>query len=296
MARGRATGRDHRYAEERLALALFGVQAYVIHPAVREADVVAVLDVLPDDSGENARIESIKVDLEDSVKYLEGAALKEAFAHVVGADVKKDGDKFGFPHPNPLDRKKTAEILIRSAAEGIEDVRRGWPKRRDVTPMAEIETELPITSEWWKSSLPGIPDLHGQQSHPLQNAAKRREFWTQVEALDNPIGRMTAAHFLWQGTASAEEALEFKINYVGTRATCAISLYKLKFGRHPATLQELVDKGILESVPIDPASGKAFGYNASRRKLWSIGADGVDDQGMNQGGLRRKPDFVFVLR
>ncbi len=46
----------------------------------------------------------------------------------------------------------------------------------------------------------------------------------------------------------------------------------------PATLDELVPE-FLDGIPIDPFSGRPFGYAAVRGVLWSVGMDGVDTGG-----------------
>ncbi len=46
----------------------------------------------------------------------------------------------------------------------------------------------------------------------------------------------------------------------------------------PATLDELVPE-FLDGIPIDPFSGRPFGYDAVRGVLWSVGMDGVDTGG-----------------
>ncbi len=64
-----------------------------------------------------------------------------------------------------------------------------------------------------------------------------------------------------------------------------------KAGGHaglPPTLGALVPD-FLEAIPIDPFSGRPFGYDAERRFLWSVGADGVDSGG-------KKPEDFSNLR
>ena len=80
----------------------------------------------------------------------------------------------------------------------------------------------------------------------------------------------------------------------------AIRLYKIDHGdAFPRTLDELAP-AYLKAVPADPfrADGKALGYRADRRFIYSVGLDGVDDGGgAGTPGVDRwkDKDAVFPL-
>ncbi len=57
----------------------------------------------------------------------------------------------------------------------------------------------------------------------------------------------------------------------------------------PPTLDALAPD-FLGSTPLDPFSGKPFGYDAARGVLWSVGADGVDT-----GGIRPEESLSLTL-
>jgi hypothetical protein len=61
----------------------------------------------------------------------------------------------------------------------------------------------------------------------------------------------------------------------------AILTYKAREGRLPGSLKELVDAGLLKSVPMDPYSGGPLIYRvtADGFTLYSVGEDFVDDDG-----------------
>jgi hypothetical protein len=76
----------------------------------------------------------------------------------------------------------------------------------------------------------------------------------------------------WRARASAQ----------GTVATLAVLTYRAQEGRLPESLQQLVDTGLLTSVPLDPYSGQPFIYRATDQDfmLYSAGEDFVDDGGL----------------
>ena len=64
------------------------------------------------------------------------------------------------------------------------------------------------------------------------------------------------------------------------RTALALRIYLLENGSYPISLEELVPD-LLSAVPIDPndESGKPIRWDAERCMLWSVGKDGVDDDG-----------------
>jgi hypothetical protein len=91
-----------------------------------------------------------------------------------------------------------------------------------------------------------------------------------------------------------------RLCWAGTRVMVALERFKLRTGAFPASLSELGEAdGVTASnpLPLDPFSGKAFGFERTttdrqnlttagkRHKntwgywLWSVSADGVDDRG-----------------
>ncbi len=81
---------------------------------------------------------------------------------------------------------------------------------------------------------------------------------------------------------------QFLTEVAGVRAMLAVETYRARHGKCPDTLAALVPE-ILPSLPIDPFSGKPFGYRVLDNPaadpfnrgylLYSVGLDGVDDQG-----------------
>jgi hypothetical protein len=77
--------------------------------------------------------------------------------------------------------------------------------------------------------------------------------------------------------------LEILDRLAATKAALLVAIaarrYELEHGRLPETVGELVRSGVLAEHPIDPFSGRPLGYDARRRRVWSVGADGRDHGG-----------------
>jgi hypothetical protein len=61
----------------------------------------------------------------------------------------------------------------------------------------------------------------------------------------------------------------------------ALERFKLRNGRFPSNLESLAPE-CFTSVPLDPMSGRGFGYQLKPDgsfRLYSVGEDGVDDGG-----------------
>jgi len=70
-----------------------------------------------------------------------------------------------------------------------------------------------------------------------------------------------------------------------TRIHMALRCYQLEHGKLPEKLDELAP-GYLKAIPVDPFTGKAFGYEpgGARPRLWSVGPDQVPGQSREEGG------------
>jgi hypothetical protein len=85
-----------------------------------------------------------------------------------------------------------------------------------------------------------------------------------------------------------------------TRLVVACHLYRMKEGKFPHTLQELVPTYFPE-VPVDPYDGKPFRYKPEKNIVYSVGEDLIDSDGagdvLNSSGypIKRAKDLVYSL-
>ena len=86
-----------------------------------------------------------------------------------------------------------------------------------------------------------------------------------------------------------------KIQTEAVRAIIALHQYNKQNSRYPESLNELVETGLLEQVPLDPFSDKEIMYKkeGGSFKLYSIGSNFVDDGGNPERIEKHQLDFVY---
>jgi dsDNA-binding SOS-regulon protein len=72
-----------------------------------------------------------------------------------------------------------------------------------------------------------------------------------------------------------------KGNVEAIKTIIALTIYKKEYGQYPQTLQQLIDNGYLDKVPIDPYSDRSLVYKKIDNDftLYSVGPDFDDDNG-----------------
>lgn len=80
-----------------------------------------------------------------------------------------------------------------------------------------------------------------------------------------------------------------------TRAVLALRLFEMRKRRLPEELDELVEAGILDSIPVDPFADKPLRYSRERRRVWSVGPDETDDGGGDRPASWTGKDYVLVV-
>ena len=91
--------------------------------------------------------------------------------------------------------------------------------------------------------------------------------------------------FIWNGSVDFERTSllcwRFRSDRLALAAILAIKIYQKEKGQMPASLQQLVELGYLDSLPMDPFSDGALGYKITQDDfvLYSVGKDFQDDGG-----------------
>ena len=115
------------------------------------------------------------------------------------------------------------------------------------------------------------------ESLPLSRQAAERVLPLYLQ-ITNPVGRIFGCSFSRYMEGDLR-VFEFRTEREAARAILASLIYERRKGHLPTSLSELVDEGILESVPTDFFSDLPISYSRKRRLVWSVGLDGTDDKG-----------------
>ena len=143
-----------------------------------------------------------------------------------------------------------------------------WQLRpnRTAARLADI-TRGRIRGEELPRQLDGPPSLSTRVAWWLGGNVSGESYAWSFAALPDRIAEMLAEQSL-----SRDSLL---------RTTLAIRVFSLEHGRYPEQLSELVPQ-LLPAVPLDPfdPAESEMRWDSSRRVLWSIGGDGIDDGGV----------------
>lgn len=130
---------------------------------------------------------------------------------------------------------------------------------------ARARAALPCARAWPERD-PGLRDELGAWDLP------------ERELLPNAEGRRIVSYtaaYLHRWDALRCKA---KLRVEATRALVALRAYQLEHGALPASLDALVPRYLTEP-PRDPFDGALLRYDPARRRLWSVGSDGLDARG-----------------
>jgi hypothetical protein len=103
-----------------------------------------------------------------------------------------------------------------------------------------------------------------------QLAASRQK----LMRVTNPLGKKIVDSCQLDAKSMQRAALSNQAQYDGTRLFLAVCVFVREQGRFPATLDDLIEAKILESVPLDPFSSERFQYSRDQHAIWSVGWDG----------------------
>ena len=224
-----------------------------------------------------------------------GSDAKElAFAiGVSGSDVAR-GVLAG--HPNAFDRRDTVRRASASLAMLAQDASKPWDGRWDTESIVPPEVVPKLPDSFLSESQAKPEDASGGSSRTqgpsAQDVADAR---AALRKLSNPVGKLLIAQL---SPADDHLMLSDRRSHAdlgATRILLALAVYRHDRGSEPQTLQDLVQAGLLKSVPMDPFGSRPFHYDPKRRLFWSVGPNGIDDGGYDPptGVSLRARDYVW---
>jgi hypothetical protein len=191
------------------------------------------------------------------------------------------------PFVGQYDAIESAQIASKVAASTLDNL----PK-----PYGKIDRSIEVYQSTLAKGLPQENYTH--LSDGPEKAARKVWYRVQMNNTPNSIGRQLYADWsigasLCFGVARASTAREL------LRASLALQVYKRERGSYPASLDRLVQAGILSGLPIDHMTGKPVKYDAAKRVVYGVGENLVDDGGANNAGklptAKENKDWTYRL-
>lgn len=188
-------------------------------------------------------------------------------------------------HENPFDRKATVLAAQELYAEVIENTQRPWSEQSMIGSLIGD-----LVQDWPRSRLMGASGDSPEAKEELKRVKP-----TLLKS-KNPYGRLALWYFVPVSQQSVLIPFRNRADLEATRISLLVRLYEIEAGRLPSTLDELRAKGMIDTIPMDPFSDKPFGYDSARRKLWSVGQNGLNDGGKESPSLAASAlDYVYAL-
>ncbi len=191
-------------------------------------------------------------------------------------------------HPKPLDWNSELEGSIHYYRVRRANVFGTWAERNG---QLELDHENNRT-ELLKEIAP-LMDLVRDDFLPLDRQAAQKARAAYL-AIKNPVGRILNCS-LTGFIGSDIKVFQCRTEREATRARLALLIFERRKSMLPASLADLVEGGILKSVPLDLFSGSQLHYSRTERKLWSVSDDGVDDGGNNGSSHWFEKDAVWQI-
>jgi hypothetical protein len=262
---------------------LVALQETISRFSLPEEDLLYLLEQLPEhELIDTALIRAHLVELNEFLlPTLEQLTLEQLMS------IMPESDLLPRRHRNMLDRAETVRLAGLRTLSLIETEKTPWPQRPE-TPIKHPELKEAI------SELPQVPPEVESGERGLTPAEERAQR-AKLRRIENPLGKQIVASPI--SADMTETSLHRRTRRSATRTIIALEIYRQRHGRLPATLESLVDAGIVKKLPLDPASLESLRYDRERKLLWGIGPDRVDDGGDDRSEdlFAPKKDIVFHI-
>ena len=225
---------------------------------------------------------------EDSSGPRLGSTIRETLSDMLDSDIGAERMAAAAileGHTRPFDKAETVSLLGEKVLQLMDLSRRPWKEQSGSLPEAEA---IRTVAELWP------PELQNSGAFQVPGAESVLAARRALASIDNPLGKLCVHHYQQARTLLVIEAgvlAELRITIEGEAqralvlAAMGARLDEQRRGETPSTLQEVVRRGALPRLPIDPYDDQPIRYDPARRLVWSVGPDGADD-----GGRAKPPE------
>ena len=191
-------------------------------------------------------------------------------------------------HPRPFEATNDFQSVVESARRTIQKVDGPWLPSK-----ATLFSDTDPVGQTYLAELKPLLDATANETLPLSAAAAKKaaDFYKSIR---NPVGRFWESQRR-QSDLVGDPAWPYsrRTNRCVARALLAIRIYRLEKGTYPESLDDLVKAKILPEAPIDYFANAPLHYSRSRQMLWSVGEDGVNNDGRVGSDSETERDTVW---
>ncbi len=173
-------------------------------------------------------------------------------------------------HPLPLDMVANLANDARNYRIFLANALGAWTNRSFI-----VEDERVASKTKFLEDIQPLMALVKDERLPLSRHAAQRARAAYLK-IENPVGRILGLSDLYD---NGSRIFRYRTGRAATRTVLALLIFERQKRRLPAALLDLVEAGILNKVPTDPFSGAPLLYSRPRQIVWSVGENGMDDQG-----------------
>ena len=135
-----------------------------------------------------------------------------------------------------------------------------------------------------------------QMGRQLTSVANRIESELQNAGLTTRFRRMLSMQLTPSYSSISKAILRERFLLDAAATSLMLEVYRDKHGHYPKSLNDLLPD-LINAIPMDPHDGKPLRYliTADGYKIYSVGENGVDDEGSYSLGDFTRPDLVFEV-
>ncbi|MGV3614939.1 MAG: hypothetical protein ACO1SV_06350 [Fimbriimonas sp.] len=138
-----------------------------------------------------------------------------------------------------------------------------------------------------------LPEDHSAGTSGVERKLKGWVYRWELTRVPNSAGRRLLG--LAFSSTLSPTSLSRQASIESIHALIALRRYQVRKGTTAPTLDAVVREGLLPALPIDPFSRGSLRYDPAKKRIWSLGNNGVDDGGNAfRMATPAEPDIVWT--